>query len=300
MDILDLIRCPSCGGPLHPETGCPGPGSLRCAAGHTFDVSKQGYVNLLPPGRASNQRSGDEAEMLRARRRFLSGGYYDRFSETVSEMAGDISGETVLFDLGSGDGYHTVRAAVNISQKHGCRVLALGFEASKNGATMGCRLAEELGLHSRKLFECSGNAGTEVHFLPANIFRLPAADRCAGLVLSMFAPIPWDEAGRVLLPGGKLIAVSAGPDHLIEMRKVLYDRVETNDFLPEAPAGFRPAGRVSDRYTISVGNPDALGDLLKMTPHYYRATAENRERLLRKDGMELTVDVNCTVFELEG
>ena len=65
--FLDRLRCPVCRAPrLRPR-----PGVLRCAAGHTFDIARHGYVGLLTGARAT---SGDDASMVRARERFLAGG----------------------------------------------------------------------------------------------------------------------------------------------------------------------------------------------------------------------------------
>ncbi len=59
------LRCPVCQSSLSYEAG-----SLRCPAGHSFDVAKQGYVNLLgkPP------KNADTPDMVAARERFLAGG----------------------------------------------------------------------------------------------------------------------------------------------------------------------------------------------------------------------------------
>ena len=52
--LLDVLRCPLCGGALAPPGGVPasfetlrGVKSLGCADGHSFDVARQGYVGLL-------------------------------------------------------------------------------------------------------------------------------------------------------------------------------------------------------------------------------------------------------------
>ncbi|MDP9135674.1 MAG: 23S rRNA methyltransferase, partial [Actinomycetota bacterium] len=68
-DVIDLLRCPHCGGALELDGG-----TGRCAAGHSFDVARQGYLNLLP----GDARTGtaDTATMVRARAQFLAAGHY--------------------------------------------------------------------------------------------------------------------------------------------------------------------------------------------------------------------------------
>ena len=39
---MTIFRCPNCGRPLARE-----PHRLACPAGHSFDLAKSGYVNLL-------------------------------------------------------------------------------------------------------------------------------------------------------------------------------------------------------------------------------------------------------------
>ena len=49
--------------------------SVRCASGHSFDVARQGYVNLAPPG--GSPLRGDSAAMVAAREAFLATGHFD-------------------------------------------------------------------------------------------------------------------------------------------------------------------------------------------------------------------------------
>ncbi len=48
--------------------------SLRCGAGHSFDIAKQGYITLLTG--ASTKMTGDTADMLDARAAFQGGGHF--------------------------------------------------------------------------------------------------------------------------------------------------------------------------------------------------------------------------------
>ena len=66
--VVDWLRCPTCRQPV----ALAGP-SLLCGGGHTFDVARQGYVNLL--GRAAPENA-DTPQMLAARDRFLSAGMH--------------------------------------------------------------------------------------------------------------------------------------------------------------------------------------------------------------------------------
>ena len=97
MSGLDWTRCPVCGEPLSAVDG-----ALRCPARHSFDVARQGYVNLL--GRAA-PANADTAAMLDARARFLASGHYDPIADAV---AGAARGER-LAEVGAGTGFYLAR-----------------------------------------------------------------------------------------------------------------------------------------------------------------------------------------------
>lgn len=81
--ILDRLRCPVCGEPLAEATAGT-TSALRCPRRHSFDIARQGYVNLLA-GRAPHV--GDSAEMVAARADFLAAGHYDLISAALSDAA---------------------------------------------------------------------------------------------------------------------------------------------------------------------------------------------------------------------
>src|SRR5262249_52968165 len=76
---VGLLRCPVCACGLR-ATGA----ALRCEAGHSFDVARQGYVDLMPAGK---RPAGDTAEMVAARDAFLQGGHYESIAEAVQDAA---------------------------------------------------------------------------------------------------------------------------------------------------------------------------------------------------------------------
>ena len=61
------MACPRCKGVVVVEGG-----SLRCPAGHTFDVARAGYVSMLTGSGAG--AAADSAAMVAARRRSLAAG----------------------------------------------------------------------------------------------------------------------------------------------------------------------------------------------------------------------------------
>ena len=58
-DVLPLLRCPHCEAALSREGE-----AVRCEAGHSFDVARQGYLSLL--GREGTPHTGDTERALDA------------------------------------------------------------------------------------------------------------------------------------------------------------------------------------------------------------------------------------------
>jgi len=291
MNILQYLCCPLCKEPLTSTDK-----TLHCRDGHCFDISKEGYVNLLPPGKGKNARTGDEKEMLRARRAFLAGGYYAPISDTIAALLHKHlpDGDTVLCDSGCGEGWHTLRITEQLAQR-GRMVLGIGFDASKHGAAYGMKSAKQKNMCCN--FQSSDDG--QVFFLPANIFVLPLQDTCISAVISMFAPVAVEENLRVLKNDGFLVTASSGKDHLRELRELLYTDVHYADKEPQY-TGFSLIESVSCKYVIDIPDKDTLWNLFTMTPFYYRTTEQGRQRLREKDCLSVTVDTELRIYTPDG
>ena len=283
--LPDFVKCPHCGASLEKESGV-----LFCRGQrrHTYDIAKEGYVNLLPPGRARNARTGDEAEMMRARVKFLSGGGYDRYSREAAFFAAEyLQGKAerlVLIDAGCGEGRHTVNMASALYDKTGIPVVCVGFDASKYGAAAA----------AKRYVRRESVLGVTPFFAAAGIFDLPVSDCSADLFCSLFAPLPGEEAARVLKPGGVLLICAAGARHLFELREILYDNPILSGGGAAVPAGFKKAGEFCSEYRLELVSHEEIMSLFTMTPFFYNAPASGRERLALKESLTITVQVKCT------
>lgn len=276
-----MLICPLCKAPLAAEGR-----SFYCKGEkrHCYDVASSGYVNLLPPGKKSNAKTGDDREMLRSRRAFLSGGHYDRISEAAAREALSVLGHrnSIIFaDAGCGDGYH----ALNIEKYYkglGIDCAAVGLEASKHGAEAASKLAKK--------------ENSTAFFAAANIFDMPLCDKSCDIVFSMFAPVPDAEALRVLRDDGVLLVCSSGSYHLWEMREVIYTSPRVSEPLSRVPEGFCLASKASLKYSFSLDSNEAIEALFTMTPFYYRCPKEGRERLLSLDSLTVTAETEYKVY----
>lgn len=289
MKFSDILICPKCGAPLVAEEKI-----LACTGQrrHCYDIAASGYVNLLPPGKGRNARTGDDAGMMAARTAFLSGGYYDGISDAVAEIAARHLPEGTdtirICDAGSGEGYHTCRIARGIAARTGRPVDAVGVDASKKGAAAGAKLAHRTAV--------ADYTDTKFSFVAGNIFSLPVADRSLHVMLSLFAPIPAAEAMRALRDDGVLIVTASAARHLWEMRCLIYDEPREGNAAAAVPAGFETADTAAYRAKIRLPDHETIMNLFTMTPFYYRTPENGRARLSAAPSLDVSVMADLYVF----
>ena len=109
--------------------------------------------------------------------------------------------------------------------------------------------------------------------------------------------MPWEEAARILDEDGVLLVVSSGREHLIELRRLIYSEVHLSDDEITESELFETAGRRNLRYTVTLPDKEAIADLFMMTPFYYKTTEAGKVRLLARDSLTVTVDVNYTIYK---
>ncbi|KAB1109337.1 putative RNA methyltransferase [Micromonospora aurantiaca] len=192
--ILARLRCPVCAEPLT-ETTAGTARALRCPRGHSFDIARQGYVNLLA-GRAPH--TGDSAEMVAARAGFLAAGHYDAVAAALATTAVRVAGSDaypVVVDAGAGTGHYLAAVLAALPEAAG-----LALDVSKPALRRAARV------HSRAAAA-----------LADTWQRLPLADRSTSVLLNVFAPRNGPEFHRVLDPGGALLVVTPAADHLTEL-----------------------------------------------------------------------------------
>jgi 23S rRNA (guanine745-N1)-methyltransferase len=166
---------------------------VHCAAGHSFDIARQGYVNLVP-GRA------DTPEMVEARDSFLRTGHFRPLSDALATEAAAAGGagsgaNGAIVDLGAGTGHHLARVLDALPDGRGIAVDASA--AALRRAARAHPRAAAIGADAWK--------------------PLPLRDGIATIVLSVFAPRNASELARILAPGGALLAVTPTTRHLHEL-----------------------------------------------------------------------------------
>src|SRR5438270_9451200 len=78
---------------------------LVCPRGHSFDVARSGYINLLQPQDRRSRQPGDTPAAAAARRRLHDRGVTLALLKAIAETVGALASDVVL-DAGCGDGFY--------------------------------------------------------------------------------------------------------------------------------------------------------------------------------------------------
>ncbi len=261
---LDLLACPRCGSGLAVAPSGGGR-ALRCTREHSFDIARQGYVNLLEGPEPGN---ADTAAMLAARTRVHASGL---FEPVADQIATHLVGRPRVLEVGSGTAYYLVRSLGDDDAGVG-----IALDVSKAAARLAARL------------------DPRVSAVVADVWRtLPIADHCLDAVLCVFAPRNLAEFARVLRADGRLVVVTPKPEHLAGLR----DR----HGLLEVPAGkadqlavaaaefFEPLARTGLVRTREV-DAALASDVIAMGPNAFHRVPQDVA------GGNLVVAVDTQVF----
>ncbi|TLF50393.1 methyltransferase domain-containing protein [Halomonas urmiana] len=288
------LACPLDGGALKRHDG-----AWRCAAGHSFDIARQGYVHLLPVQQKRSRDPGDSKAMVAARQRFLEAGHYRPVADAVGRavLAGAGPGTLSCLDAGCGEGYYLRELARTCDEScdeglEGASdtppsLSLLGLDISKWAVLAAARQGKQAGVSA------SWVVGSNAH--------LPVQSGTLDRLLCLFGFPVAAEFARVMRPGGVLLMAEAGPDHLRELREIIYPRLKPKRTAePAAPAGFERLDTETLRYPLELEGAAPIADLLAMTPHLYRAGVEGRERAASLESLTVTVEVRLTRLKRRG
>jgi len=266
--MMNLLMCPVCRQQLSLNER-----TWRCENHHSYDVAKQGYVNLHVVQHKHSKNPGDTPESVQARRAFLSAGYYAPLQQAVVEKIRELRIENLL-DIGCGEGYYTNAMQAEVLQ-------CVGVDIAKNAVQVAAKLNKDI----------TWVVGTGA--------TLPVLNESIDLCTSLFSPIPKQEILRVLKPKSYLMVVTPAPQHLYAMREALFEEVK-----PHEPQKF--VEQLQDEFNlISEQVIDApmvlpqadLKNLIAMTPYAYKAKPEHRLALEQQDQFKLMAQYQIYLFQ---
>jgi 23S rRNA (guanine745-N1)-methyltransferase len=268
--VLDALRCSLCDNPVALVDH-----TLRCENGHSFDIARQGYVNLLhariPAGTA------DTTDMVAARVAFLEAGHYAPLADAVAQAVAGTEG--LIVDAGAGTGYYLAHALATAPDAVG-----LALDVSAVALKRAARAHPRLGAAVWNLWEA-----------------WPVATDSASVILNVFAPRNGPEFHRVLREDGVLVVAAPNPGHLGELAS-LVDMLTVDDRKEERLDAtlsefFELDGREDHTRRVTLSAPE-IREVVRMGPSAHHLHREGRrERLERlSEPVEVTTSFTVSVY----
>ncbi|HEL2006447.1 TPA: methyltransferase domain-containing protein [Streptococcus suis] len=255
-----FFACPHCGQALGLDQS-----SLRCPNHHTFDIAKQGYVNLAPQVKQSANYHKSSFENRQA---FLEAGYYDHLYAALEEKIAELGLRSVL-DIGCGEGFYSRKLA----EKMDLDILA--FDISKDSI----------------LLAAKSDRTKSVKWFVGDLTKLPIQDKTIDGILDIFSPANYQEFARVLKAGGALLKLVPGPNHLKELRhlakgQLRKDSYDNQDIVDHFKSYVGQVEQVLVSRTLPIGIEQAR-ILADMTPLFFQV---DQSKLDLSQLTEITVE----------
>ncbi|ATZ03889.1 putative RNA methyltransferase [Streptococcus suis] len=255
-----FFACPHCGQSLGLDLN-----SLRCPNRHTFDIAKQGYVNLAPQVK---QSANYHKSSFENRQTFLEAGYYDHLYEALEGKIAELGLRSVL-DIGCGEGFYSRKLA----EKMNLDILA--FDISKDSI----------------LLAAKSDRTKSVKWFVGDLTKLPIQDRTIDGILDIFSPANYQEFARVLKTGGAILKLVPSPNHLKELRHLAKDQLrkesyDNQDIVDHFKSYVEQVEQVLVSRTLPIGIEQAR-ILADMTPLFFQV---DQSKLDLSQLTEITVE----------
>ncbi|MGH1462969.1 MAG: putative RNA methyltransferase [Neptuniibacter sp.] len=272
------LTCPVCKSNLNQQGK-----NLRCENNHSFDAARQGYWNLLLAHKKRSKDPGDNTEMVASRRAFLDKGFYSPLSERINQLSINSLNNRAspsILDMGCGEGYYTNRLHEAL-QHEGITAELTGLDISKHAVKAACLR----------------NKG--ICWLVASGADIPIQNESLDLQLVLFSRLMPEAFAKPMKADGTLMVAWPGKQHLIELRKLIYQEIKTSQFNPEQTLSthFSLQHQEQVTYTFTLDSYADIATLLGMTPHSQRLSSEAKETICKQQQLELTMDVNLGLFK---
>ena len=266
-----MFICPICKSKLNIDGK-----SYCCENNHSFDIAKQGYVNLLPVNKKHSDNPGDSKEMVLSRRAFLESGFYDCFTDKLCEIINSLFNDKEkrrIADCGCGEGYYDG----NLEDLN-CDFDLYGFDISKEAVRF-----------------ASGKY-KKYHFAVGSCFNMPLEDGSFDLALNIFAPMVESEMARILKTDGYMIYAVPGKSHLMGLKKLLYENTYENEEKHTEYDGFEFVNRISVKKEITVDG-EAGVNLFRMTPYYFKTELGAEEKIQKNNGFTTEIHFDFLIYK---
>ncbi|MBT2765460.1 methyltransferase domain-containing protein [Paenibacillus sp. ISL-20] len=271
-----MFRCPICGSSMRVQQLA----SLVCEKLHSYDISRQGYVNLL----SHRAKTKYDKALFEARKMINSSGFFGPLIEGISNRLMRMQKQKLsesgrplrLLDAGCGEGSHLSAIGHSLrEQGHESNVVGVGMDIAKEGVVMAAKTY------------------SDPMWCVADLSQCPFADEQFNYILNILSPSNYSEFRRLLTSDGMLVKVIPGSLYLQELRALFYTgtgkETYSNDGTMELfSRHFERIEFEEIRYRV-VLDSEQMKQLINMTPLSWSVSSEVIERMSGGE-MEITAD----------
>ncbi|WP_186671570.1 putative RNA methyltransferase [Sporosarcina sp. BP05] len=260
-----VFRCPICASGMVMVDKS----RLVCTDNHSFDLSKNGYVNLAPQAHVTKY----DKSLFEARKTVMSSGFFNQVLEFIThKVHAHIEGREQAFILDAGCGEGTHLSAI-LSQLPG-KTTGVGIDLAKEGITAATK-------------EYPGSI-----WGVADLANCPFQEGQFDVILNILSPANYAEFTRILKPDGLFVKAVPESGYLKELRAIFYDDEERIDDTDPVTRFAQHYDAVkTERITYVFPLPAGLlAPLIRMTPLTWGASEEKIEEALAMDIQSITID----------
>ncbi|MRG86098.1 putative RNA methyltransferase [Salinibacillus xinjiangensis] len=276
-DHQALFSCPVCGEKMQVFELK----SLVCTNQHSFDFTKQGYLNLT----TQQINTKYSKELFESRKMLMADvGFFDSLVEKITEQihsfVNNSAEELTLLDMGCGEGTHLVKIGETLKVQNQPTTVA-GIDLAKEGIKAAAK-------------HYPGKIWTV-----ADLSNTPFQSKQFDVILNILSPSNYAEFKRLLKTDGIVIKVIPQEGYLKELRELAFDdpakhsysNKETVELFHE---NFRMLKRERLQYTMSLDQP-SIQALIEMTPMTWSVPIDRFQSLTSEESTKITVDLDVFV-----
>ena len=240
-------------------------GKMSCPVNHSFDVAKQGYINLMHRPATTMYSK----ELFEARQAIIVSGLYDKLQQKIAQLIGTQA--PIILDTGCGEGSHLHRIC-NMSEN----AVGVGIDIAKEGIIAAAKNYNEQ-------IWCVGDLANS----PYNVGTFDT-------ILNILSPANYEEFKRLLKSGGNVIKVVPQTGYLKELRAQVFADSEKESYSNDQTVerfkeSFDHVQVERITYTMPLAS-ELVRKLLEMTPMGWHI--ENRDAIKLT---EITIDLNILI-----
>lgn len=260
-----LFRCPICSS----EMVMVDKSQLVCTDNHSFDLSKNGYVNLAPQAHVTKY----DKSLFEARKTVMSSGFFNPVLEFITDAVGThLEGreQASILDAGCGEGTHLSAILAQLPGK----ATGVGIDLAKEGITAAAK-------------EYPGSIWSV-----ADLANCPFQESQFDVILNILSPANYAEFTRLLKRDGLFVKAVPESGYLKELRTIFYEdeeRKEESDPVARFAEHYDAVSTKRITYLFPLA-PELLAPLIRMTPLTWGASDEKIEEALVMDIKDITID----------